>query len=217
MKKVFIALVSLIGLTANAQTQIGVGFNGMYATQKPANIDVISAGGASFYVSHAFKMKNNWIIEPQLSFSGSKMIMDGIFTKSASNDYEFKTAPHNYKLSQMNMYQLRVPVLLKYGIFKDTEGSPFGYIGVGPYIDYVLSAQQSFKIGNENFKEAAPIQNRMQFGLSVELSLYGKGLFSNQSNPYSLHIGTSYQLTDYLKDNTSFKSVMPYIKLGINL
>lgn len=218
MKKTIIfpiLLLALATVNVSAQTEVGFGLNGLYATQRPSNVDVISANGAFFSVTHSFSIKKNWKIEPQLLLGGSKIIMDGIFSKQATNSYEFVVTPPDYKQSLLQMYEIKIPVILKYGFMKDKDGDPFAFIGVGPYANYIAFAQQRYKIGDQNFKEKAPIQNRFQFGFSAELSLYGNGLFSKSKNPVSLHVGALYQLTDYLKDNTSFKPIMPYVRIGI--
>ncbi|HRP90453.1 MAG TPA: hypothetical protein PKX92_10480 [Edaphocola sp.] len=219
MKKLILSAITCSALVfqSSAQTQIGVGVNGFYATQRPSNVDIISASGGFFHIAHNFKLNKNWNLEPQIQLGGSKLIMDGLFYKSLLNEYEFVNTSASVKQSYLQLYSVRFPVHLKYALFKDSQGKPFGYLGAGPYAEYIALAKQYYKIGNDNFKGNAPIQNKFNYGLSFELSLYGNGIFKNGKNPFSLHVGGMYQMSEYLKDKPSFTPFMPYIKLGINL
>lgn len=205
-----------INIYAKAQTEIGLSIAGYYATQRPANVDIIGSGGGIISIAHSFKLKKDWTVQPQLQINGGRYIMDGIFTKSPTNSYSFDVTPINYKQSVLTMYSFKVPVFLRYTILRDESkySMPLVSIGLGPYGEYLFSAQQKYKIGIENFKEKAPIQNKFQYGIAMDLGIYGKAIKKNFSN-LSFHFGIHYQLSDYLKDNTSFKPIVGYLGLGI--
>lgn len=211
---VMVSILLGLALHVHAQSEITLGLTGYFPLQKPSNVNVVSGSGGFIGYSKTFTLKDRWVLNPQLQLGAGRLIMDGMFTKD-KDKYSFDVTPPDYKQSVLNFYTLRLPVLLKYGIGQgNNEHKPSVYIGIGPYVEYLLAAQQHYKIGNNTTKERAPIQNKFQYGVATELSIYGKEITKNLG--FSLHVGTQVQLSDFLTDKTSFKPFAPYIRLGLD-
>jgi hypothetical protein len=209
MKRLFLLPLLLLPAIAFAQGELSAGLLSNYATHRPAGIDVVSSIGGTFGYGRSFQVKNSWTVFAQVQFSASTYIMDGLF-KEDSTGSRFDVTPDDYKQSSLTMYSFKLPVLMRYCMLSTDKGAAF--FAVGPYIDYVFSAKQKYKVGSENHLENAPIDNRFNYGLSAEMTI-SKG----SKRRMSLSYGLSYQLSEFLSNRTSFKPLSPYLRIGIGI
>lgn len=213
MKKIWLIIIfNIVAFSISAQHNISVRFQGDYLLNRPKNIDVKSAGAVSFSYGYLFDFKGEWNISPQLSFVSSQYIMDGLFFDNAGNR-TFEVTPNNYKQSTLNVYSLRLPIIINKKVIGDNKNALF--LGFGPYFEYHLNATQSYKVGNDKFKNTAPIDNNFQFGLQYELGIKKSSqLFKNG---IYLSFGMSYQMSDLLNQNESYNLLASFAKCGVLL
>lgn len=214
MKKLLLICI-LFPTISFAQGDISIAIGGTYLTQKPKNVDALTRSTSMLYYSYRIPLKSNWSFHPALGFTSTRYIMDGIFTKQ-NNKYSFGLSPDNYKLSYLQIYSARMPLLARYTFStynhpKYPDRVKENSVAFGGYVDYMFITKQYYKIGEKKYKEDAMIENKLTFGIAVELTaLRGKKTVGGVSLSY----GAMYQLSNYLSGGKSFKPLTLYIKLG---
>jgi hypothetical protein len=138
--------------------------------------------------------------------------MDGIFSKTNSQ-YYFGISPGNYKQSSLHVYSARIPVYARYVFSSNSKRLRESAVSLGPYGEYIFSAKEKYKIDDKKYTENALIQNKMTFGVALEIT----ALRGNKSGTQavSLSYGVSYQLSEYISGRSSFKPLQVYLRLGL--
>ncbi len=209
----FLLAILCIPFKGWSQNEIGVSLGGAILTEKPSNIDVQSSFAGTLYGQKEFRFRNRMIIQPTLYVQVSEYIMDGHFEKSPSEKANFQITPSNYKQHEMSITSLRGNLFVKYQIFSNASGEGIS-IGLGSYIEYLMSKKQLFKIDQSNYSENAPIDNSILWGISLD---FGTSGVVQKSNRVGFGAGLHYQLSNYLEENPSFKPIIFYIRVGLRI
>lgn len=216
MKKLLLCLF-LLPVIAYAQGEISVSIGGNYLIQMPKNVDALTKTTTLFQYSLRVPVKGAWSFHPALGFTSTRYIMDGIFSKQ-NGDYSFGLSPDSFKQSYLQLYSVRMPLLARYVLSsynnpRKPERVRESSVAFGPYIDYIFSAKQYYKIREQKYKENALIENKLTFGLAAEVTAL-KGN-RNAGDGFSLSLGMMYQLSEYLSGKNSFKPLLLYLRIGM--
>lgn len=217
MKKLLSLVMLFAPLATRAQGELGIAVGSSYLIGAPKNVDVLTRGTAIYAYSMRFKIKGAWSAQPWLQLSNSRYIMDGVFSKT-HNQYAFGLSPDSFKQSYLTLYSVRVPLMIRYNF--STYNNPMrpqvikeNSFAFGPYVDYIVSAKQQYKIGERKFKEDAMIENKLTWGVTAEITaLRGK---RNGGSGFSASLGMAYQLSEYLSQAHSYKPLLVYVRLGM--
>lgn len=216
MKKLLV-LLFLFPVITYAQGDLSLGIGANYLTQLPKNVDALTKTTAFYQYSRRMPIKGAWSFHPGLGFTTTRYIMDGMFSKPNAQ-YTFGLSPDSFKQSYLQLYSVRMPLLVRY-VFssynnpRKPERVKEASVAFGPYIDYIFSAKQYYKIGAQKHKENALIENKLTFGLAAEVTaLRGS---RNAGDGFSLSLGMMYQLSEYLSEGNSFRPLLVYIRLGM--
>lgn len=211
MKKTLLSTIfSICCLSAFCQYEVGISIGSALVTHKPKNVNTQSSLAISGYIHREFHFATKFIFEPGLSLSANRIFIDGNFSKGPNGQTVFGMTPSNYKQSRLDLTSVRVPLLIKYQLFANSKGEGISF-GIGPYFEYLLSAKQSYKIDAVNFTQQAPLDNRLHMGIAVDFGTSGK-VFGN--NRFGFGAGIQYQFTNYLENNSSFKPLLLYTRIG---
>ena len=174
MKKTLLLFITLFpSIIGFSQTEIGVSFGSSLATKKPGNVDVQSSFNAFFYIHREIQLAPKLILEPTFNLGSSTYFIDGNFSQDANGKNMFGITPSNYKQNRLNLISIRIPLLLKYEIFWSQSGEGVS-IGAGPYLEYLISKKQLFKIDETNYSQKAPIDNSLLGGVAFDFGTSGK-------------------------------------------
>jgi len=206
-----LVIILSYSLAGFSQYEIGVGLGSALITNKPHNVDLQSSFNGFFYVHREFRLSPRLIFEPTLNLASARYFMDGSFKEDANGKISFGITPTNYKQNRLSFTSIKMPLLLKYEWFSNSSGEGIS-IGIGPYLEYLVTAKQQFKIDETNYSENAPIDDRFHAGLAFDFGTSGAVL---KKNRLGFGGGLQYQLTNYLKNNNpSFKPLVFYLRVG---
>lgn len=212
MKNLILLAFIAMPLSLSAQkNEVGVLLGSSYTTSKPANINVVSSGVAGFSYSREIYLSEDVYFNPGISFFSNRYIMDGYFTNTGDT-LTFRQTPANYKQSQMTFTGLRMPLLFTHKFMQSPKGG-WARLSTGTYIDYTFSTIQQYKTGDDVRKATTTPDNQFNAGLNEEFAVAMR--VDKQNRHLVLSCGLLYQLTNYLDDETAFKPLQVYCKLGI--
>lgn len=215
MKRILIVFFILLSLPSSAQYRYAIGLGGVNASGRPKDIDQVGSISAMARCSRYFKLKKHFLINAGLELCYTRYTMDGYFFRDTNNTVHFGRTPDNYKQSQLFLCALRFAPSLDYALGEYRSGQPIMTIGIGPYIDYLFYTRQQYKTGTSNFKEKAPLEQKVEEGIHLELSVFGAAKPGKKS--FGFHIGCAYQLSAFLKNKSSFHPYSTYFAIGYSL
>lgn len=208
MKKIFLSLI-ISPITVLAQLEVGSSFGATNLIGLTKKVTLLSSIESGFYVSKDLKFKN-FSFSPQINIVSSTLIMDGIFYNG--NPKSFGTSPVNSKQSKIDFLSIRIPLYFKILLLESADGKKFSKISFGLTLGYVVNARQQYKIDDKIIKENAPLDYRINSGMALEIDSY---LPISKRNLLMVGAGANYTITDYLKENKSFKPLSVFFKLAV--
>lgn len=211
MKRIFFFTLIVCPIFGYAQLDIGFSAGATKLRALSKDVTTLSTKEIGLYLSKDINF-DGISFNPQLNILTATYIMDGIFYNG--NENSFGTTPLNSKQSKIDFYLLRIPLYFKALLMGIKEENKYSTISFGPTIDYVILAKQEYKINNAIKKENASLDYKFNTGLAFEINMYTP-MFKNKL--FVFGTGFNYSLTDYLKENKSFKPMSFFFKFGLSM
>ena len=208
--KYLLLFTLFVSFKSNAQIEVGSSFGGVKLTSITKDVNVLSSVQSGLYVSKDFSLGPTFSLNTQVNINTSTLICDGIFY--AENPKRFGITPANSKQSKMEFTTIRVPIYIQALLEGYKETGKYSTISIGPTVEFVLAAKQQAKINGNTVKENASIDRKINLGIGMEMGMYKK---ISKNKLFKFGYGINYNLTDYLKQNKSFKPLSLIFKIGI--
>jgi len=215
MKGVLILILVFSSLRGYTQYDMTIGYFQSFLITKPKEVSAINNSiGAIAGVGYTKVLSNKCNLQSQAQYQRNKLIMDGMFVKN-NGQYSFTVTPENYKQSYLTTNSFKIPIMFNYKFFegKSKIKRRALFWGLGTYAEYFFYNTQHYKINNKHFKEIAPIQNKLNYGMQAELLIVTAPKSTTEF--FSVIVGASYQASEYLRSQSSFKALQVYIRLGL--
>lgn len=210
MRQALFIIMMMYGTLCHAQNEIGSMLGSAYPIGKPSDVDMLSSFAGGLYYTREFRLSEDVGFMTGATIYSTTYIMDGYFVRDSGNT-DFRVTPDNYKQSSLTLVGAKVPLLFNFTMLKNEDGSR-AQLRTGVYLDYLAYSEHQYKTGTINNQAPLAIDNRFQSGLNEEMSL--STAFGQKKMQLVLACGMYYQLTQYLDDNSSFRPLQFYFKLG---
>lgn len=213
-KKLLMAALAVCSLqTYGQKNEVGILYGNTFLTGKPTGIIQYGSFSSGIYYKRNFKITDKIQVSPGFIYNANKLNVNGYFSNN-SDGKRFEQIPYRYNKSGVIMAGIKVPLTASYEFMKSDKGG-WGKISSGVYGEYVLNGKQQYLVAYDGvIQEQFSTEKAIQAGINEEVS-FSFVLNDNAQNHFVLSAGAFYQFTEYLNNNSSFKPLQFYLKLGL--